>query len=556
MNDKIQIPNGHIAEVADYKEQVIDEYKWNPLIEALPCILTKEEAIEKLINYPPFDENERLLDCHIRCHIIQRLFQYFQPLSIHIDLEARISRMIRQGYIGRNPFDKAFNSRFIEGYDAIINKDIKLINNKTYSTTANGMTIIGVSGMGKSVSINKILSLYPQVIVHSIYRNMMFNQYQVSWLKIDCPSNGSVKGLCIDFLIKIDSILGTDFYKKTMKGNSSANTMLPVICQVSSRCSLGLLVIDEIQHLSLAKSGGAEFMLNFFVTLINNIGVPVILIGTNKAMTILQSQFRQARRGSGQGDLIFDRIKSKDDASWDLFTDVLFQYQWIRRPTKRNTILSEVLYEESQGILDVAVKLFVMAQIRAIAINKEEITPNLIRYIAKENLKLLRPMLEAIKSGNLSRLSQYEDINPIEIDCFIEQSINQINFDHKIKELQNLRKHNDSSTNRIKEEAIIKLMELDIEPKIAKKYVEMVISSNIKYERTMDVVKEAYLLIIEDENKNSITKINKKQKLEYKQDDIRLLIQQGKKDGVSAYEVLKQHGYIKVLTDGFIKVGI
>jgi len=32
---------------------------------------------------------------------------------------------------------------------------------------------------------------------------------------------------------------------------------------------LGLLIIDEIQHLSQAKSGGSEKMLNFFVTLVN-----------------------------------------------------------------------------------------------------------------------------------------------------------------------------------------------------------------------------------------------------------------------------------------------
>ena len=37
-------------------------------------------------------------------------------------------------------------------------------------------------------------------------------------------------------------------------------------------------MIDEIQHLSMAKSGGSEKMLNFFVNLVNNVGVPVILV--------------------------------------------------------------------------------------------------------------------------------------------------------------------------------------------------------------------------------------------------------------------------------------
>ena len=49
-------------------------------------------------------------------------------------------------------------------------------------------------------------------------------------------------------------------------------------------------------------------MLNFFVTLVNTAGVPVVLISNPKAMSILQSEFRQARRGSGQGDMIWDRL--------------------------------------------------------------------------------------------------------------------------------------------------------------------------------------------------------------------------------------------------------
>ncbi len=60
-----------------------------------------------------------------------------------------------------------------------------------------------------------------------------------------------------------------------------------------------MLIIDEIQSLSLAKSGGgAEKMLNFFMTLINTIGVPVVLIGTNKAMSVLHLNFD--KQGGGE----------------------------------------------------------------------------------------------------------------------------------------------------------------------------------------------------------------------------------------------------------------
>lgn len=555
MNNKIQIPSGAIGEIVEYKEQVIEDYRNNPFIEALPIILSKEEVIYKLTNYPPFNENERLLEGHYRYHIIQRLFQYFQPLSIHIDLESRISRMIRQGYLSRNPFDAEYKKGFHEGYEMIQSKSLELTGTQSITPTSYGFTIIGVSGMGKSISVGKILSLYPQVIIHSEYKGTPFSQYQVTWMKIDCPHSGSLKELCVNFLITIDSILGTSYYKKTMKGNSSANTLLPVICQISRRCGLGMLIIDEIQSLSLAKSGGAEKMLNFFMTLINTIGVPVVLIGTNKAMSILQSQFRQARRGSGQGDMFFDRIQNKDEASWNLFIEGVFEYQWVRKPCVITQELSDALYEESQGIFDIAIKLFVMAQVRAIATKKEEITPKLIRYIAKENLKLVRPMLDALKNGNITKIAEYEDIAPIDFDEFMNQQLSGINLDNKIKEIQQSKKKAKIDNKDVKEEAVLRLLDLEINPKKAKKYVDLVLKENEVNENINEVVKLAYKMIIESDIE-TIKKRQKGKKVdEYGENDLRFIVKAGKKEKLSAYEILKSKGYIKPPTDDFLKIG-
>lgn len=77
MTKLIQINPYVFGEEAEYKEQVIQEYRNNPFIEALPIINDKKEVIEKLSNYPAFNENERVLDSQYRFHIVQRLFQFF-----------------------------------------------------------------------------------------------------------------------------------------------------------------------------------------------------------------------------------------------------------------------------------------------------------------------------------------------------------------------------------------------------------------------------------------------------------------------------------------------
>ena len=44
----------------------------------------------------------------------------------------------------------------------------------------------------------------------------------------------------------------------------------------------------------------------------------------------------------------------------------LWDYQWTKKEVPLTPEISDIMYEESQGIIDIAVKLYAMAQIRAI----------------------------------------------------------------------------------------------------------------------------------------------------------------------------------------------
>lgn len=540
MSDML-IPYGGEGVAAEYKEQFIAEYKGNPLIEALPQILSKEEVIEKLLLYPPYSSKEKLLEPHYRVHVVQRLFQCFQPLGIHIDLESRISRIIRQGYLARNPFKPEFVSSLNEGYDMVHNLNKDLSSNKFFRTTASGFTIIGVSGMGKTTAINRVLSITPQIIIHSNYKGINFSMYQLVWLKLDCPFDGSIKGLCIEFFSKVDSLLGTNYYTKYGSAKRTVDTLLAAMSQIARCIGLGLLVIDEIQHLSESKSGGSQRMLNFFVTLVNTIGVPVVLIGTTKAISVLQSEFRQARRGSGQGDMIWERMK-KDD-NWSLLMEGLWDYQWTKKETAFSGEINNVLYEESQGIIDIAVKLYAMSQIRAIMSGKEEVTVDLIKSVASENLKLVKPMLNALKSGDVRKIAKYEDICAVDFEEFFTAEKQNLDLNNRIKELQSLKKEKQQNVNTSKkEEAIIKLLELDIEPKTVQIHVDNIMKEEGKNLTVKEIIFKTLQEIskVNSSNKRKNKSINKENK-----DDIRVIVEEGLNKKISAYEALNQRGYIK-----------
>ncbi|MBY0025614.1 ATP-binding protein [Priestia aryabhattai] len=530
---------------AVYTEQLLPEYQKNPLIEALPPILSEEQVIQYCSAFPSYEEKERELDSSYRFHCVQRLFQYFQPFEIHIDLEQRVSRSIRQGYVSRNPFDISQVKWIHESYRGLKEGYLLEEYGTSVKRTATGFTMIGFSGIGKTSALEKILSLYPQLIQHNSYKEEVFHLLQISWLKLDCPFDGSIKGLCISFFSEIDNLLGTNYFSKYKSRGNTVDALLQHMIHLANFHAIGLLIIDEIQHLNLSKSGGSEKMLNFFVTLVNTIGIPVIMVGTNKAVSILQSQFRQARRGSGQGDIVWNQLPK--DTTWDLFIEGMWDYQWTRTFTPLTEQISNAIYEESQGIIDIAIKLFMIVQLRAISSGVENITLGALKNVAKENLKLVRPMLKALKSGNPSEIAKYEDIQPIDIEEQVERYRASIDVHEKVrlqKKLQESKRL--ANQNSLLEEITLFLLSLETEAEKANRIANKIVKKYGEEISIAEAKKEAVKLLWLKQNKAEVPSISKEQSNVNKESILCSLADVARKKKISVYEQLVQNGYIKV----------
>jgi len=217
----------------------------------------------------------------------------------------------------------------------------------------------------------------------------------------------------MSFFKSVDDVIGSDYLDQYKKSRTSVGAMLTLMQRIAQEYSLGLLVADEVQHLAQAKSG-SDAMLNFFVTLVNTIGVPVILIGTSKALPILQGQFRQARRSSGHGDLIWNRMKK--ERTWTVFVESIWKYQWIRNKVPLTPEMLDMIYQETQGIIVLAVVLYVLLQEDAIITERETFRAEDIRRVSKERMALVQPMLEALRNNDQRNIDKYEDITDILVD--------------------------------------------------------------------------------------------------------------------------------------------
>jgi hypothetical protein len=536
-----------ITKYAEYIDPLLSDYRGNPLIEALPPIFEPDEVIRKIGQLPNFDEHERELPASLRLHCVMRIADFVQPLSVHIDAEQRISRMIRQGYKARNPLHRDFTCR-LRNVDLIMSENF-IDQEIPWCSNASGFTIVGISGIGKTKTVERNLLLYPQIIIHSEYNRKNLPLYQVVWMKLECPHDGSTKSLCLNFFQVLDSLLHTNYFDKYKR--HTENILISLMARMATLHCLGVLVIDEIQNLSESKSGGSNRMLNFFVQLVNSIGVPVLLIDTYKATYLLSGEFRKARRGTGhQGDLVMNRLQY--DSQWDLLMKGLWRYQWTKHVAPLTEELKKVLYEESQGITDIAIKLYMMAQWRAITTGKEKITHTLIKSVAKDSLKLVRPALDALKQGNVEAIKRFGDIHfPIEEleKCFRQ---NQMVIQHPSIETSQYNEEVDLT--KVTADISTWLVQVGIKPDIAEKNAKKVIEQ-YGFETAVSQLKQkAYEFSMQtDENKTNISKtiyrkdLNriKQRKSDQQPKDLRLIVKAGQKKGLPTYETLLQANVIK-----------
>lgn len=391
-------------EFAEYKDTGITDYKGFPMIEALPEILDIKEAVKKIKVLKKFNPDELQLPASKRKHCVERLSSFIIPLNKHLDVEQKLAIFIRKGYLSRNITNADHIRRMRYAMMHFKKPEIAELEKTMYNVplpTSSGLGIIGISGAGKSSGISRILDIYPQIIIHEQYE-----ERQLVWVKIDCPVTGTIKQLCLTFIQEISDLMGGIVYREY--ADYKTDELIRVMSSLALQHHLGVLVIDEIQYLHEVKSGGAAIMLNFFNTLINTIGVPIVLIGTPKARHLFTKEFRNIKRITDQGSVDWDRLK-KEDKDWKTLLQYIWEHQWTLEKAELTPEIEDALYFESQGIPDLVIKIFKESQKRVIG-GDEKITAFVIHSVAQDQFQLLQQPLNALRSGKKDEMLKYLDI--------------------------------------------------------------------------------------------------------------------------------------------------
>ena len=395
----------------------------NPFIDRLPKMLTQDEFFDKFEQRPPYDNEQRKASNEARFGFLLNVLLRIVPLTRHYDLYTNIWEMLRYGYFDRNPEDPEFWRKW-EVKMKTLKEDlrnwvpprVRRMGKPLLVVSPFDASAFGLSGCGKSLSVGRILRMFPQVIAHP-----RFGIRQVVWLEAETTSQASTKDQLLTIMRAFDDCLGTSYALRFGKGQEYellAHTIN--ICHVNA---LGLLAADELQNLTIFKSRGADAILQFLLRLTNTSKTPIIAVGTYEAQTMMK-KFQLKRRWWRAGTPDWKPLERPNE--WNVFMAGVWPFQFTRQVNELSKGIDDRLYEESQGIPDYAVRLYVMTQKHLIARNDggtkpEIITPALISEIARKYLGPAYQVLQAIRSGDEDLITSLPDVELSPLSQWIKE---------------------------------------------------------------------------------------------------------------------------------------
>ncbi|KIH76257.1 AAA domain-containing protein [Geoalkalibacter ferrihydriticus] len=392
-----------INDSPEYFDFPIPEFQGNPLVEALrPPPMDKTEAISRLSQKPLFNRSERDLPSSMRMALPSRLQNFMFPTQQHIGLLDRIYCQILNGYRRYNPAT-VLGQQYLHGEGNPFNDPNKTPSNISFLT--------GLSGMGKSSLIRSIMrAMGKPLIVHSNYKGAPFPESQILYLMRNVPDQCSAKSVCKKIGLHADTLLGKKLYAQRFTDKASRSEYVSALEAIIKNHHVGALVIDEFQNISLAKSGGKGEVLALIHNLRDELGVPIILVGTYKAAAMLREETSLARRLVEGGFHELKRPADPSDINWRALCNIVWRYQWVREPQDISDKIVQTLYGFSQGITGIMINLFITAQTYAIEEGLETVTCGLLNEIYHERFRPIHHIIHLLRENNPAVLSQYDDL--------------------------------------------------------------------------------------------------------------------------------------------------
>ena len=391
-------------------------YGTNPLLSTLGPRVGFDDWPTRLTNRPLKSYDLCQLNATAREEILILYKHDFVATTGGINIAAALQNLHREHYWQRHPRNpNVLRDRTIVAQIAR-QHNYQPESVPWFNTSASGIIIKGITGMGKTSITNRYTDLIvKQVHEHANGEIPGFDFVkQIVWLKVDMSSDGSRDGFLTSILLEIDRLVGSS-YARQFAGKFSVDRLAIVVGVILSTHLCGLLIIEEIQEKNFNNSKWRNPLTTFFLRILN-FGIPTVLIGNPLGFTELEKSSQNVRRLSSGG--VFEMDPAFDPANLD-FTNLVQQTSLFNvmphQSTRGREYFCEVAYKYSGGITDFVVRLNVESQLLALRSGTQEVLPEHIdkAFVSSQRITPNHVLINGLVNRDRDEISKCNDI-PVE----------------------------------------------------------------------------------------------------------------------------------------------
>jgi AAA domain len=392
-----------------------DPYFGNILLDALGPVRSRKWAMKRLDLGPSFPTDLLQQSRDVRLRRILGLRDIHICREVDVRVYETIDTMLRDRYRLLNPSDPRTMLQ-LSGEEPVFAQR-RMPPTAAYAS--------GISGSGKSVTLERCLHLFPRVQPHKNVPGIVGNHFQAVWQSIDVPASGRTEDLARMLMLSWKLTTGDERFDDLLALSKIARPMavLNEWAQVANSHFLGLLHLDEIQNLfkigtleqrKKRKDGDRPPELRVvqdeclkWILLLMNMGVPIFFSGTPDGMGALSTRLSTMQRVFGLGVHTTAPYSSFD---FDALCDVLEKNQLLRTPLKMDSNVKRVITDLTARVPRVVMALWIGAT--RIALESEEDTLRIEHIVKAEEVFFapLRPAIKALQSGRPELTDKYEDL--------------------------------------------------------------------------------------------------------------------------------------------------
>lgn len=288
--------NSIVKTKAIYKHQALEKYQGNPFVEALPHALSQDDFFELIRVLKPLpSELESFSKMDVNDFIVDMKSIYIETKHAYQVYES-VYLQLRQCYEKRSPLTANYRKQCNATSYRLKNNEVFDVSRPAeYVATVPSILVSGEAGTGKTVTIRRVLSLFPQVIEHEVYRGNLFKKQQVVWLSFDMQASKSRKALVFNFFHELERVVGHPLTANFVSKRDSVDQLFHAMQSAAQQYDIGIIHIDEAQFILNPSSKFKDApSLPELEALFNKIGVPIIISTTKDALTTFQSTASEA----------------------------------------------------------------------------------------------------------------------------------------------------------------------------------------------------------------------------------------------------------------------